>query len=91
MYTGAFGEVYLEGAGAGQGFGGFEQWSCFPGEGQDAAVVVRVGVESEDPDTGNCLDGTGDARDLLPVAALVKVGTASKSLPGIIRGLLARA
>ena len=66
-------QVYLGGAGPGEGDGGLEERLLFSGESQDAAVVVRVGVEVQEADAGYGADGVGYAGDLFFIAALAEV------------------
>jgi hypothetical protein len=51
------GEVYLSHAGASEGHGGFEKHTLFADEGQDASVVVGVGVEAKYVYAGDDPDG----------------------------------
>src|SRR4051794_29651808 len=53
--------------------GGLEEWIFFPDEGQDAPVVVGVGVEVQDLDARDGADGVHYARNLLWVATLAEV------------------
>ena len=73
MYAGVAGQVYLGSAGAGEDYRGFQQRLFSSGQGEDAAVVVGIGVEVEDVDAGYRLHGGGDTFDLRAVAALAEI------------------
>ena len=57
MFAGLGGQVELGRAHSGEGDGAREHGVFLAREGQDAAVVVRVGVEAEDADAGDDPDG----------------------------------
>ena len=73
MNPGLLTEVYLGGAGTGEGETGFEKRFFFSGERHDAPVVVRVGVEAEDADPGDVSYRLDDAGDPAFVSTLTEV------------------
>src|SRR5215207_191784 len=74
VLAGLRGEVYLGGAGSGEGDGGLEHGVLLAGERQDAPVVVRVGVDVQHADAGDVAHGLRNARDPGGVPAFAEVG-----------------
>jgi hypothetical protein len=66
-------EIYLTYARVGQSQGGSEERLFLSDKSQDAPIVVRVGVEVQDVDTGDGTDRVRYARNLFRVATLTKV------------------